>query len=139
MNNDSISREALKKAIDDYAEKRQDILLWQADIEEIIDLAPNVEAFTKEDMAGAYNEGYACGSRENTRPQGEWIEHYSKEMSEKGYFLCSRCKCGFQRFERGIRHSDLPWIDGQKYELHCIDNFCPNCGADMRKGGADND
>ena len=71
------------------------------------------------------------------RPQGEWIEHYSKEMSEKGYFLCSRCKCGFKRFEKGVRHSDLPWIDGQKYELHCIDNYCPNCGASMQKGGAE--
>lgn len=40
---DLISRKALKKAIDDYAEKRQDTLLWQADIEELIDNAPTIE------------------------------------------------------------------------------------------------
>ena len=40
---DLISRDALKKSRDDYAEKRQDILLWQADIEEIIDNAPTVK------------------------------------------------------------------------------------------------
>ena len=39
----------------------------------LIDVAPTVEAFTKEDMSGAYNEGYACGSRENKRPQGDLI------------------------------------------------------------------
>lgn len=33
---------------------------------------PTVEAFTKDDMAGAYNEGWMCGNREaeKARPQG---------------------------------------------------------------------
>ena len=39
----------------------------------LIDVAPTVETFTKDDMAGAYNEGYACGSRESERPQGDLI------------------------------------------------------------------
>lgn len=38
-----IDANALKEAIDDYAEKRQDTLLWQSDIEDLIDNAPTVE------------------------------------------------------------------------------------------------
>lgn len=60
-----------------------------------------------------------------------WVAHELKELSDKGYVKCSRCKSGFQRYVRGIRHSELPWIDGQPYELHAIDNYCPNCGAKM--------
>ena len=41
-------------------------------IRRIIDNTKPVRAFTEEDMAGAYNEGYACGGRESKRPQGEW-------------------------------------------------------------------
>lgn len=37
---------------------------------------PTVEAFTKDDMAGAYNEGWMCGNKEaeKARPQGKWIK-----------------------------------------------------------------
>lgn len=79
-----------------------------------IDEAPSVEGFTKEDMSGAYNEGYACGSRENERPQGEWIarEPYTHET------FCPFCK------------------EDTKDEVY--GNFCPNCGADMR-GGAEHE
>ena len=73
--------DALKKEVvgmminkaDDLEEVEFEINSALASVCEKIDNAPTVEAFTKEDMAGAYNEGYACGSRENTRPQGEWI------------------------------------------------------------------
>lgn len=52
-----------------------------------IDEAPSVEGFTKEDMSGAYNEGYACGSRENERPQGEWIKIGDIGLA----YTCNKC------------------------------------------------
>ena len=81
--------------------------VWQ-----IIDNAPTVDI--KDQIAGAYNEGYACGSRENTRPQGEWTIGYTAK--QKKVAVCNLCNCiSFQ---------------GKT-------NFCHNCGADMRKGGAE--
>lgn len=54
---------------------------------------------------------------EEIRPHGEWIEH--RQFSTVGYFYseyeCSNC------------HDEV-W---QKTEWQ----FCPNCGADMRKEG----
>jgi len=54
------------------------------------------------------------------RPHGEWIDEpiYKQTMDVKtwdGYTYCSECK---QMHEYGYRS-----------------NFCPNCGADMRKEG----
>ena len=47
---------------------------------------------------------------ETERPQGEWI------LSSTGYWECSECKKG---------------------RLMVQENFCPNCGVYMRKGGAE--
>ena len=63
---------------------------------------------------------------------GHWIEHDRKALREQGYYRCSECNHGYQRYERGIRKSEVPYINGQKYELHRIDKFCPNCGARMK-------
>ena len=95
MNNDLISREALQKEIDfEYIcncchNVNGNIcdICHVAEIEKKIDNAPTVKAFTKEDMAGAYNEGYACGSRENTRPQGEWIPVSERLPKEDNDYL----------------------------------------------------
>ena len=46
------------------------------------------------------------------RPQGEWIEF---EYETSGGYRCSNC---------------------ENIEVY-TPNFCPNCGADMRKGGAE--
>ena len=106
MNNDLISREALKKAIEPYKYATDGVF---EGISLIIDNAPTVEVYTKDDIAGAYNEGYMCGSREaeKARPQGEWAEF-------EGGYRCSNCD------------------DIEAY----TPNFCPNCGAKM-KGGAE--
>ena len=118
MNNDLISREALRKAFHER--------IWHFDksswdeANAIIDNASPVKAFTEEDMAGAYNEGYMCGSREaeKARKQGEWID--CKEFP----YLANCSNCGYQM---------------DTHEEHGYFKFCPNCGADMRKGGADNE
>ena len=47
------------------------------------------------------------------RPQGEWIEMYRNGF---GSMICMCSKCNFQAPRS---------------------NFCPNCGADMRKGTDD--
>ena len=113
MNNDLISREALKNALKEYK-----YCGFYDKVIEIIDNAPTVDI--KDEIAGAYNEGYMCGSREaeKARPQGEWIEVDIKSTPYGGYTCNRKCnKCGY--FTR-------------EYRL----NFCPNCGAKM-KGGAE--
>lgn len=46
------------------------------------------------------------------RSKGEWT------TDEAGYFYCDKCK----------QHP---------YNQYAMTNFCPNCGADMQKGGAE--
>ena len=112
MNNDLISRSELKNAIDDYVEKRKDVLLWQEDVEEIIDNVPTVEIDTNDIEYKAYCKGLEDGKK-IARQHGEWIFN----ESYKGLLaVCSECKAA---------------------TLSTHGNFCPNCGAEMRKGGAE--
>ena len=60
MNNDLISRSVLKKAIINNFDNLQ--AYFPKDFIEEIDNAPTVDI--KDELAGAYNEGYMCGSRE---------------------------------------------------------------------------
>lgn len=98
---DLISRSALKEEFLKYKPYAVDFL-------SLINNAPTVEAFTENDKALAYCEGYVRGSHEAyIRPQGEW--------KGDGFVFCNQCGCS-----HGTHKT----------------NFCPNCGADMRKGGA---
>ena len=58
------------------------------------------------------------------RPKGEWIGDTDFDNTCK----CSKCKMTFD-----TDRLKMVMCDG-KYELP---PFCPNCGADMRKGGAE--
>ena len=80
--------------------------------EELIDNAPTVNI--KDQIAGAYNEGYMCGNKEaeKARPQGEW--YYS---CDKGW-ECNQCHEIVKDMPTCMRKA--------------LYNFCPNCGADMR-------
>ena len=59
--------------------------------------------------AQGYSDGYLKGKEE--RPHGEWIEHYDNSDGFT-WLTCSRCM--FKAYEEDY-------------------NFCPNCGAEMRK------
>lgn len=85
--------------------------------------------YSSDEVNEAHNK--AIKALEQEPKTGHWIEHDMEDMREKGYYRCSVCGTGYQRFVKGIRKSDVPYIDGQEYTLHNIDNYCPNCGAKM--------
>ena len=105
MNNDLISREALKVAIEKELDKA-DLTEYEACIcvtsiyDRVIDNAKTVEE-------KSYEMGYQDGCEDGLqgiRPQGEW------EYVSRNCWKCSYCQ-------------ELT-NEGK--------NFCPNCGADLR-------
>ena len=118
MKNDLISREALKKAFANSEHIKEttdglDVMEMLA-IKEIIDNAPTVDI--KDEIAGAYNEGYMCGNKEaeKARPQGEWIRTGSLGNGNAQY-ECSNCHYGDEQAES----QEVP--------------YCWHCGAKMQK------
>ena len=100
---DLISREALINVI--LNDRKLDGANANWEVNRIlvhIDNAPTVEAFTEEYVSGAYNEGYACGSRENTRPQGECknCKHFQES-------LCENSPNGWCLIRRATQEGDL--------------------------------
>lgn len=81
MNNDLISREALKKAFEDTVCIEP---MPYAFVKQIIDNAPTVEQRDNFDLG--YIQGLEDGK--NERPQGEWL--YID--NEWGTFQCDKCK-----------------------------------------------
>ncbi len=111
MNNDLISREALKKAIKNSFKHNlngYDALLI-SEIDEFINNAPTVCGNNPKWCESCVSKG-KCAS---TRPKGEW-----KTNLTTGDIFCSCCK--EVRRDTRIKHI----------------NFCNSCGADMR-GGAE--
>jgi len=131
MNDDLISRKELRKAFKESGYFTGPQLHW---VRLVIDLAPTVvtnailEAYLKiTDQEFEHSNGFWImtpkGKKiyfEKKRPQGEWIIT-GKEQGALGIIYKIR-KCS----ECGWEHS-----------LVIPDNYCPNCGADMR--GVEND
>ena len=134
MSNDLISREDLKKAIEQYQIQwnkncETDIAHWDSCecILAIIDNAPTVEldecviqeVLNKRCMTVVANE-YLIALHDK-RPHGTWQEF------KYGLFYCSKC---FESVGSYIERIERLY---QKQELG---NYCPCCGADMRLMGA---
>ena len=116
MNNDLISRSALKKAFEDTVCIEP---MPYAFVKQIIDNAPTADdwhKFSDELWKNAYKEGYkqAIIDRKTnfSRPTGEW-KVYGRQGEIPITDYCTNCKY------------EMRWYKN-KY------NFCPNCGADMR-------
>ena len=127
LNNDLISREALKEAIE---QERQRLLkinpicssISLNMLNKIIDRAPTVETYTKDDMTNEYLKGYnAC--KDTIQPTGEWIDErqYAEGHSEHAY-ICK--KCGYQI----IKNPSMIFEN----------RYCNCCGAKI-KGEVEND
>ena len=109
MNDDLISREALKKEMDrPFWEKWE----WEF-ICKSIDNAPT--AVDLPELKEAYQDGYK--DRQNDRSQGEW--RITDAYPHKVY--CSVCYKTFADSKWEV------WKDGSLPRA-----YCPNCGADMR-------
>ena len=121
MNNDLISREALKKAFANSKHIKETVsgldVMEMLAIKEIIDNAPTVkpEKAKEGEIVKAYTKGFDTGVEiaRTERPQGKWICKDKVDGHMFGY-SCSNCR-------------NPEWQ---------ITRFCPNCGADM-KGGAE--
>ena len=106
MNNDLISREALKKAIEECK-----YCGFYGKLIEIINNAPTVETYSEEDMcdttSNGFDIGYDFAKAKYERPQGKWIV---KSNGTTHYYACDKC--------------------GSAGDIQ--DKFCRECGADMR-------
>lgn len=121
---DLISREALKEELNSrpFPQDYSTTLLLGV-FNELIDNAQAVQPkysllpLECTDMEDAFNRGYRAGKIEgilkaNTNPKGEWLHHV--EYTNNRPFYITEC----------------PFC---KLRVHEETNFCPNCGADMRK------
>ena len=130
MNNDLISREALKEVIKanhyllSAKNNSTDYGMFTTGIMEAIDNAdpidmtkPMTKPMTCPNCESGYAQGYSDGylKGKEERPHGKWI--YKAKIDGIGWWYCSNC----------LSHKE--WVG-------CNSNYCPNCGAKM-DGGAE--
>lgn len=112
MNNDLISRSGLIKQLEEMANDEWNKQVGSSkgleDAIDVIDNAPTVEAFTKDEYEGAYLRGYVDSAKANERPTGKWIDY---NMNKWIYAQCPECK----------------YINNVKT------NYCPDCGMKMEE------
>lgn len=158
MKDDLISRSELKKEVDDLYDETLDgiVKFGIEEVYKLIDNAPTVEqkefeqilqpikvnipddikdrlieelskprkvipdeSKTVTDCMIAYGDGFESARRLFERPHGEW--KITDGYPHKVY--CDKC------FKTYAQENWEVWKDGSLSR-----NFCPNCGADMRKG-----
>lgn len=87
-----------------------------SEVKQSLNDVPTVEAYTSEDLVKYISVTEDLVREKSERPQGEWDKRviHTPNYNVKRFF-CSGCGKNEERFS----------------------NFCPNCGADMRKGGAE--
>ena len=102
------AQESLKSNNDKEWERNKKYFKGLAWANRLIDNAPAVETFTKDEYEGAYLRGYVDSAKANEPQKGEWLLRNSGCIQ---WIRCSVCN----------KH--------QHYKD--TTNFCPNCGARM--------
>ena len=117
LNNDLISREALKEATKSFIDCDGFNPVWQ-----IIDNVPTVDAYPFEQVQELVklNQQFAQEIENLKRPQGEWIT-YKTPNDEIWQIECNSC-----HYTKGSK-----WV-----VFNALPPYCEKCGAEM-KGGAD--
>ena len=120
MNNDLISREALKELIEDKLDERYrwdtklTVCEFKAILEDVINNAPAVDfkaEFLRQRSTGKTGLPFI------ERPQGKWIEDiYS--------YICPFCQMSID--------SEVDYLYPKGFSF----NYCPNCGAQLSKENA---
>ena len=109
-------------------------LLYNYEIKEVLDRfivkhdnAPTVDIPCNQII---WEQGYECGK--NERPQGEWklVERDNQDID----VVCPFCNSiRFPAYSHGYTIEEV-----EEYLIrHHLPKFCEDCGADMRKGGAE--
>ena len=107
MDDDLISRKELRRAFKESGYFTGPWLHWAR---LVIDITPTV-------LHDNYSMGYQDGVKKvlSERPQGEWIDTGEEQGALGIIYKIRKCsKCSWE------------------HSLVIPDNFCPNCGADMR-------
>ena len=156
---DLISREALKEQVknevcevcfDSPDERQCSPNCKLCTFKQLIDNAQTVDI--KDELAGAYNEGYMCGSREaeKARPQGEWISREAvrseiwKERVDKDegcnseYIRGLKTAIGFINNAQAVDRPQGEWINHRNDYGHNIAD-CSLCGKTMQWHNEDGD
>ena len=93
---------------------------------------PNNRQYYSEDFIKGFNCGaqrqFEADISDADRPQGEWVPF---EYGDERWHKCTACGVA----DRYIEYVERP--NGTTGKLVAIRNYCPNCGADMRKGADD--
>ena len=112
VSGDLISRKDIKDHISELLLVYSGAELANA-ILDAIDNAPAVDMSTE--LSVAYLKGRRQGQSEE-RPQGEWI-HHEEYTNDRPFYITECPFCSLRVKEET--------------------NYCPNCGAEMRKGGTE--
>ena len=124
MNNDLISRSALKEKVDSVQYTKEFCIEHQIDysismqmLGLVIDNAPTIEINEiTQDLIDKVNVNVGLAQPiKDERPQGEWIDN-----KVAFYHVCSECGA---------------CVTEVLYKIFLCEgelNYCPNCGADMR-------
>ena len=104
---DGITSEADVIDCIECANEHEQLAEWLENYKRLLEEEPEVYMTAKD--YNLYLEGYKQGRKDFGRPQGKWICDYRT------------CKCSVCNFTTVI----------DTY------NYCPNCGAEMQKGGAE--